>query len=91
MLALPTPRLGLVYYGHLHDVFREEGLFPVLDERPYSMAWKRDERWPDLTLRAGQDRGATWWHLVRRTDRFGAETAAALSAGVGQSLRALCS
>jgi hypothetical protein len=91
MQGLPTPRLGLVYYGHLHDVFREEGLFPVLDERPYALARKRDDRQPDLLLRAGQDRGATWWHLIRRTDRFSADTAAALSAEVGQSLRLLCS
>jgi hypothetical protein len=90
MQELPTARLGLVYYGHLHDVFREEGLFPVLDERSCNLSREQDDRWPDLLLRAGQDRGTTWWHVIHRPDLYGPDTAASLTAGVGEALRGLC-
>jgi acyl-CoA synthetase (AMP-forming)/AMP-acid ligase II len=79
MASLPTPRIAMFYYAHLHNSYREDGLFPVLHEYSYHEARPVDDLQFDLIVTAGQDRGTTWWNISGSLERFGPETFARLS------------
>lgn len=88
---LPHPPLGMTYYGHLHDVFREDAVFPVLREYTYDRSRQtRRDRSSDLCLAAHQERGTTRWDLMFNTAVHSSQAISALSDAVGSFVRNLC-
>jgi hypothetical protein len=88
--ALQRPPVGMMYYGGLHDAYRDHGAFRVLHEYSYDRSRPHDDEGPGLALRAGQDRGVTWWHVLADPARYGPAMVAALSREVSLFLRRVC-